>query len=78
MKTTTPYNLVSRPHTSSSKDLSQTVGEIFVGEPRLHCWQNITGISLDFHSYGTYVRNYKIKSCIFVKDKFNLQKEDVQ
>lgn len=80
MKTPTisPYNPVSRPHNSSSKDLLQALGEKFVGEPCLHYWQNITGISLDFHSYGTYVKNYKIMLCIFLKDKFHLQNEDVQ
>lgn len=71
-----PYTLVSRPHTSSSKDLLQAVGQKFVGEPCLYYWQNITGISLDFHSYGIYVKNYKIM-CIFVKDKFHLQNEDI-
>lgn len=80
MKTPTisPYTSVSRPNTSSSKDLSQAVGEKFVGEPCLHYWQNITGISLDFHSYGTYVKNYKITLRVFVKDKFPLQNEDIQ
>lgn len=58
--TISPYTRVSRPHTSSSKDLLQAERGKFVGEPCLRYWQNITGISLDFHSYGTYVKNYKI------------------
>lgn len=41
-----------------------------MGEPCLHYWQNFTGISLDFHSYGTYVKSYKIILCICVKDKY--------
>jgi len=53
------------------------VGEKFVGEPCVHHWQKITGISLDFHSDGTYAKNYNIM-CIFVKDQFRLQNEDLQ